>query len=43
MKALMTPSIAIDFASIEPIPISEISKNAEAAIATANIQWRLPV
>ena len=38
MNALMTPSKAIDFASIEPIPISEMRRNADAAIATAKIQ-----
>jgi hypothetical protein len=42
MNALITPRRAIDFASIDPIPTSDTRRKAEAAIATANIQWRFP-
>jgi hypothetical protein len=42
MNALITPRSAIDFASIDPIPTSEIRRSAEAAIARTNIQWRFP-
>jgi hypothetical protein len=38
MKALITPSSAIDFASIDPIPTSDTKRRAAAAIATTNIQ-----
>jgi hypothetical protein len=38
INALITPRSAIDFASIDPIPTSEIRRKAEAAIATTNIQ-----
>jgi hypothetical protein len=42
MNALITPRRAIDFASIDPIPTSDTRRKTEAAIATANIQWRFP-
>jgi hypothetical protein len=38
INALMTPRSAIDLASMDPMPISETSSSADAAIAITKIQ-----